>query len=881
MEHLHKEDFCLTCTLTKITPLLPRQGPIKDFIHQNMLQVFIDKPFHDALGIAAGLYGAKQYMDLGFYRKKFKNNEISEASLVDAIEDQFGSLNELEFLAVRHAMFDFFEIVDEKTLHFLARREGLSQSLAEVQERAQHCDDHILAHRDLLRGLLNDRLGCQIDHEVNPILFRLLGSYVDQGVVLWPLLEEYNDFRTAVLTLANNGTLPLASFVDNHDFATYLKAPIEVSVERLLANIFSSADLYADYVKESLFHHPGWSGMINVVANNPDSLAKRRNITVAEMLVVKLALEWQFIKHKAADFQTISSEDRDTARLKALEVVNERVLSLTYWMLCCPQVQRISDDLIKKIGVIKLQRTWHIAYEKQYYRQVAEQFSGNVLSSVRQKEPKSFQVIFCLDDRECSFRRHLEAEDSNIETFGCPGFFGIEFYFKPHEKDLLEKMCPVPVTPKYLVMEQSLPAQGNRKERKLLEYVSFISRHGANSMFFGFVSAYTLGHLSAFRLLFSFFQPAILLTSKLSSQEEETSLLFERDPKQSMHKGLFLGFTREEMADRIFAILTNMSLVGGFAPVVFAIGHGSSSVNNPHFAAYDCAACSQRPGEINARLFAAMANIKEVRELVAKKGIYIPEQTIFVGGIHDTCTDEVKFFDLGKLSKEKLSLVSQFLRHLTVAQAKNAVERCKRFALVAPNISPERALKEVRHRSRALFEPRPELGHATNALCVVGRRARTYHINFNRRAFLQSYDPTKDESGQILASIMSAVIPVCGGVNLDYYFSRIDPAIYGCGTKLSHNVCSLIGVGNGLDDDLRTGLPIQMTELHEPIRLLIVIEQTPEIIVKSFFSNPTLMPWVANDWLKIASLDPDSNHLSFYDAKRGNFSSIRTAMGLV
>ena len=66
----------------------------------------------------------------------------------------------------------------------------------------------------------------------------------------------------------------------------------------------------------------------------------------------------------------------------------------------------------------------------------------------------------------------------------------------------------------------------------------------------------------------------------------------------------------------------------------------------------------------------------------------------------------------------------------------------------------------------------------------------------------------------ILAGILAAVIPVCGGINLEYYFSRVDNTVYGCGTKLPHNVCGMLGVMNGIDDDLRTGLPSQMMILE-------------------------------------------------------------------
>ena len=49
-----------------------------------------------------------------------------------------------------------------------------------------------------------------------------------------------------------------------------------------------------------------------------------------------------------------------------------------------------------------------------------------------------------------------------------------------------------------------------------------------------------------------------------------------------------LGFTDEEQADRVENFLRTIGLVSDYAPFVIMMGHGSSSQNNPHMAAYDC-----------------------------------------------------------------------------------------------------------------------------------------------------------------------------------------------------------------------------------------------------------------------------------------------------
>src|SRR5205814_950645 len=108
----------------------------------------------------------------------------------------------------------------------------------------------------------------------------------------------------------------------------------------------------------------------------------------------------------------------------------------------------------------------------------------------------------------------------------------------------------------------------------------------------------------------------------------------------------------------------------------------------------------------------------------------------------------------------------------------------------------------------------------------------------DRRSFLVSYDPTQDGIDHaILARILGAVVPVCEGINLQYYFSSIDSQGWGSGTKLPHNITSMLGVMDGAASDLRTGLPWQGVEIHEPFRLLFVIETTPEAIEEIMESN--------------------------------------------
>ena len=135
------------------------------------------------------------------------------------------------------------------------------------------------------------------------------------------------------------------------------------------------------------------------------------------------------------------------------------------------------------------------------------------------------------------------------------------------------------------------------------------------------------------------------------------------------------------------------------------------------------------------------------------KGIDIPEETQFIGALHDTTRDEIAYYDEDILSNnnrvkhEEHQLI--FIRALDF----NAKERSRRFENIDTKQSLERIHDAIKKRSVALFEPRPELNHATNALCIVGRRELTKQVYLDRRAFLNSYDYRIDPAGNSLLAL--------------------------------------------------------------------------------------------------------------------------------
>ncbi|MFM2417246.1 MAG: hypothetical protein RL385_1969, partial [Pseudomonadota bacterium] len=77
----------------------------------------------------------------------------------------------------------------------------------------------------------------------------------------------------------------------------------------------------------------------------------------------------------------------------------------------------------------------------------------------------------------------------------------------------------------------------------------------------------------------------------------------------------------------------------------------------------------------------------------------------------------------------------------------------------------------------------------------------------------------------------------------------------------------LIGVMTGHASDLRTGLPRQMVEVHEPLRLLLIVEATPERLLAIAANKPEIRELVVNRWVQLVSVDPEDGKLQVFTEK--------------
>ena len=778
---------------------LPAQAPLKDFIHHNTLHAFQHLKFHDATRAAAKIFGYKTYLMLEEYRELYRQNKIRAEILR--------------------------KIVNEKKKPKFAE-EWLNNMLH------KQYDTNNKARIGALRAFWKELYHIQLDLEVHPILFRVLCSYLDQGISIWNF------------PIADKGLLAALKEMEQSCFTSFFRTPRakhlltmgDCSLENLLKIVVGDETLYEQYLYDQQFAHQGWAGIASAIEDNPATLLDTKKISLHDVIIFELLLEIDALDAKFGE----------------------------HWAALGNRIAKKPAPLFEKVNETELSEVmamWQDAFEWSYYDEVLAGVKMEKGEN-RTSETKTFQAMFCIDDRECSLRRYIEKEDAHCETFGTPGFFGVEFYYQPQNGKFHTKLCPAPVNPKYLIKEIG----SNKKQEKDAHFTK-----QSHSLFRGWLISQTLGFWAALRLFLNIFRPTMspATASSFKHMDQFAQLSIENTNPDDKEGDLQVGFQVEEMVTRVENLLKSIGLVTNFAPIVYVVGHGASSINNTHYAGYDCGACSGRAGSVNARVICYMANHPKVREILHTRGIDIPAETQFMGALHDTTRDEIAFYDEDALSPENLAAHKKNVPAFYKALDLNAKERSRRFESIDTRLSAEKIHEKVKIRSVSLFEPRPELNHATNTLCVVGRRSLTKNLFLDRRAFMNSYDYQVDPEGKYLFNILKAAAPVCGGINLEYYFSRVDNQKLGAGTKLPHNVMGLIGVANGIDGDLRPGLPSQMIEVHDPIRLMIIVEQYPDVVLNTIQRDAATYEWFINEWVHLTVVNPDTNALMYF--KGGQF----------
>ncbi len=470
------------------------------------------------------------------------------------------------------------------------------------------------------------------------------------------------------------------------------------------------------------------------------------------------------------------------------------------------------------------------------------------------------QAVFCIDVRSEGLRRHLE-DSGPYETFGFAGFFALPIRYHPWGSAEAVDLCPVLIRPSMELAERPIAMSNQAASRQLAGRQASAAAQGA----FGSVKK---GTLSPFILAEAggFVAGPMAVAKTLAPTRYQTlrnwvnrivappaTMVIDADPAAG-------AMSDEEQALFAETALTTMGLTRHFAAVVLLCGHASTTENNPYASSLDCGACGGNRGGASARAAAAILNRQATRQLLAERGIRIPDGTVFVAGEHDTATDTVTVLDAHLVPSTHLDRVVALQSALDRAGTRLAAER----ALSLPGAGSQGHMARPKARAADWAQVRPEWGLARNAAFIVAPRAVTAGVDLACRCFLHSYDAGVDPDGVALETILTAPMVVAHWINAQYYFSTVEPDILSAGDKTAHNIVAGIGVVQGAGGDLRVGLPLQSLfdgerVYHEPMRLLTVVQAPQRLLDIVIARNSVLRELFGGQWVHLVARDDDGD----------------------
>ncbi len=880
--------------------------PMTTFVHHNPIRNLETYPFHKAVQVANRFIGSRGYLSNEMYRKLVKSGRIKSHHLDGAIR----SFSKDKEIRLGEQLISHFDVVRAHLLEGITAP-SLETIPALIDRSPNSTFVHLLAKQLNVKSAPNDKtstiarnitlatwcdqeINTELVWQINRELIKWCEAFIDEGHASWPMPEKDKGFYTAWKSLASQEWSPCGI----KDSKKKIKALPESPEEALLQHLNALAipeELRQDYLSLQLTALFGWASFINWRSENSKyNWQEAYPIDLVQYLAVRLFYERELVNQTCkaelsieGKLNAIVSYERSKQSTTSNIIENEQLAAAWRLTKLADELQ-VSHETLKIANDEQLQQlldwlndfpesehgpVWLNAYEAGYHEDLINNLKMEVSKvgiNTSEKPRPLAQLMFCIDVRSEPFRRNLELV-GNYETLGFAGFFGIPIRCRALDHHHETDQCPAIVQPQYTVHEVVREGQNEQKvahdkHNKFMYTLHEILHDLKNHILAPYVMVETLGWFFGWHILERTLFPGIYRKwqdkfKKLAVTTVVTQMTTDKDTSG-------LGMTSEQQNASIETALKTMGLTKNFARLVVVSGHTSLSDNNPYEAALNCGACGGNSGEPNARLFAALANKPQVREHLAKNGIIVPEDTHFIGAVHNTTTDAVDLYDLEDLPETHKKDIECLKEDLKKAAVQNNYERCIQLPGVSNSLSTASAVKEICRRSGDWSETRPEWGLSGNACFIIGRRTLTKDLNLKGRSFLNSHDYRMDPKGTLLEGIFMGPMVVGQWINAEHYFSATDPEIFGSGSKIYHNVVGRIGIMSGPQSDLRTGLALQSVAngdmtYHEPLRLSVIVEAPLQRILEIVERQPILKQLCDNEWIHLMAIDHESESILY------------------
>ena len=805
----------LRAEVTLAARVVPTHYPLETFIAVNPLAGLEAMPFEQAIRRAGDLFGMPGTIGVDAFANFYRVGRITDADLDRALQRRYPNLAAQPAIRLGGAHLTSADLLRADLIHGT----GTPKPQRRFMTRAEDRDPAVAGAVDAQTA-------------------KWCAAFFGGGA--WPMPGREDGFfpawrglAAADRTVGRAGRKGLQRVAERADDA----------VLDALDRLGVSDDERIAYLQAHLTRMPGWAAHVQWCSG------RGMGVDVLDYLAMRLTYEAVLLNGSRRVARTVPSIEPPGGVPSARERAARLVEVLDLGPANEAEIAAAAR-VLSALPVTAREVLWQNAFEAHYRDGLLEGLSR---ARPTDTAPVHTQMVTCIDTRSEGLRRHLEDLDG-YETLGFAGFFAVAIRYTDVLGGAPSDLCPVLISPNHDIAEK--PA-GQAHDAVARQVAGTCGLAGAESAFHAakesFAAPFTLAEaagwaaapLAAVKTLIPAVTGAVRRRLR-DAVAPAAPTVIDLDAMPHNEQVLFAQVA-----------LTTMGLTGDFGRLVVLCAHGSTTENNPYQASLDCGACGGQAGAPNARTAAAILNRAEVRTGLRSLGIDIPADTLFVAAQHDTAVDRVTLLDRHLIPAQYHGDLERLDRDLLQAGAQLAAERCTVLPGAA-RLSPRRAARHVTARSSDWAQVYPEWGLAGNAAFIVAPRSVTRGIDLQRRTFLHSYDADLDGDGAALETILTAPLVVAQWINCQYYFSTVAPQVFGAGTKTIHNLVGAVGVIAGHNGDLQLGLPWQSVSdgrrlLHEPQRLLAVVQAPLERIDMIVARNPILQQLFGNDWVALAA----------------------------
>ncbi|MEH3128664.1 MAG: DUF2309 domain-containing protein [Mycolicibacterium neoaurum] len=797
---------------------LPTHHPLGTFIAVNPLAGLQNMPFEQAIRRASDVYGMRGSLSENVFRALYRQGRITDTDL-DAV------------LLRRHP-----NLADEPDVRLAERNVAAIDIL-----RADLLHGHAAPEPQRRFTTRAEQASHELADDIDAYAATWCAAFLGGGS--WAMPDHAEGFYTAWRkSIRHDRTLSRAA---RRKLRAAPERPDDAVLNALEVLRIGDEDRVV-YLQAHLTRLPGWAAHIQWGAD------RAAGIDLLQYLALRLQLEATLVQQpsRTAVAEALRSP-APTARERA-----HHLLALWHEGTFDETEQATVARILATVPVAVREVLWQQAFEGHYQDQLLSALTKADADREVDAVPVHAQVVTCIDTRSEGLRRHLESH-GGYQTFGFAGFFAVAIRFTGLLGGDPMDLCPVLISPRHQVSEK--PAGDVRRHVAGVTGLAAAesSFHTAKHSHTG---SFTLAEAAGFLA-------APLAAAKTAAPAASGTIRRRLREWVAPTPPTVLAVSDMPVSERVLfaqALFQSIGLTDNFARLLVLCGHHSTTENNPYQASLDCGACGGQGGAPNARTAALILNDPEVRAGLRASGIAVPDDTVVIAAVHDTTTDRVTILDEHLIPPGHRADIDRLKTHLALAGEALAGERCAVLPGAPRRRSSARAARHVEKRSLDWAQVYPEWGLAGNAAFIIGPRDITTGIDLHRRVFLHSYEAEVDADGTALENIMTAPLVVAQWINCQYYFSTVAPDTFGAGSKTIHNVVGDAGVLAGHAGDLRLGLPRQSVQfadrlIHEPQRLLAVVQAPLARIDAIIDRNPSLKQLFDNDWVYLAARQ-DARH---------------------